>query len=142
MKKKTKIGIIQHGCAKNLVDTELMLGMLEKAGYQTTLDVEDNDVKTVVINTCSFICDAEKESIESIFNMVALGKKIIVTGCLPQKHKHELQKLLTEVSGFIGTCNIRDIVKAIESDNFYSVSENPCYIYTEDVQRAKSTVGS
>lgn len=142
MKKKTKIGIIQHGCAKNLVDTELMLGMLEKAGYQTTLDVEDDDVKTVVINTCSFICDAEKESIESIFNMVALGKKIIVTGCLPQKHKHELQKLLTEVSGFIGTCDIRDIVKAIESDNFYSVSENPCYIYPEDVQRAQITVGS
>ena len=74
-KDNNKIGIIHHGCAKNLVDTELMLGILEKAGYQTTLDVEDKDVKTVIINTCSFICDAEKESIESIFNMIALGKK-------------------------------------------------------------------
>lgn len=142
MKKYNKIGVIQHGCAKNLVDTELMLGMLEKAGYQTTLDVEDKDVKTVIINTCSFIGDAEKESIESIFNMVALGKKIIVTGCLPQKHKKELKELLSEVSGFIGTCDLKDIVKAVQADNFYSVSENPQYIYPEDVERAQITVGS
>ena len=87
LKNKEKIGIIQHGCAKNLVDTELMLGMLEKEGYQTTLDVDDENVKTVIINTCSFICDAEKESIASIFDMVAKNKRIIITGCLPQKHK-------------------------------------------------------
>ena len=142
MKKNKLIGIIHHGCAKNLVDTELMLGMLENAGYKTTLDADDEKVKTVVINTCSFIHDAEKESIKSIFNMIEKGKKIIVTGCLPQKHKHELKKLLWEVSGFVGTCDIKDIVKAVESDKFYNVSENPCYIYPEDVQRAQITVGS
>ena len=123
MKKNKLIGIIHHGCAKNLVDTELMLGMLENAGYKTTLDADDEKVKTVVINTCSFIHDAEKESIKSIFNMIEKGKKIIVTGCLPQKHKHELKKLLWEVSGFVGTCDIKDIVKAVESDKFYNVSE-------------------
>ena len=64
MKKNKLIGIIHHGCAKNLVDTELMLGMLENAGYKTTLDADDEKVKTVVINTCSFIHDAEKESIK------------------------------------------------------------------------------
>lgn len=142
MSKNEKIGIIQHGCAKNLVDTELMLGILEKAGYTTTLDVEDKDVKTIIINTCSFILDAEKESIESIFNMIAAGKKIIVTGCLPQKHKKELKELLSEVSGFIGTCDIRDILNAVESDDFYSVSENPEYIYPEEIERAQITVGS
>ena len=142
MKKNKLIGIIHHGCAKNLVDTELMLGMLEDAGYKTTLDADDEKVKTVVINTCSFIHDAEKESIKSIFSMIEKGKKIIVTGCLPQKHKHELKKLLWEVSGFVGTCDIKDIVKAVESDKFYNVSENPCYIYPEDVQRAQITVGS
>ncbi len=142
MKKNKLIGIIHHGCAKNLVDTELMLGMLENAGYKTTLDADDEKVKTVVINTCSFIHDAEKESIKSIFSMIEKGKKIIVTGCLPQKHKHELKKLLWEVSGFVGTCDIKDIVKAVESDKFYNVSENPCYIYPEDVQRAQITVGS
>ena len=142
MKKNKLIGIIHHGCAKNLVDTELMLGMLENAGYKTTLDTDDEKVKTVIINTCSFIQDAEKESIKSIFSMIEKGKKIIVTGCLPQKHKYELKKLLWEVSGFIGTCDIKDIVKAVESDKFYSVSENPCYVYPEDVQRAQITVGS
>lgn len=141
-KDNNKIGIIHHGCAKNLVDTELMLGILEKTGYQTTLDVEDKDVKTVIINTCSFICDAEKESIESIFNMIALGKKIIVTGCLPQKHKVHLKELLGEVCGFIGTCDIKDIVRAVESEEFYSVSENPVYEYPEDIERAQITVGS
>ena len=141
-KDNNKIGIIHHGCAKNLVDTELMLGILEKAGYQTTLDVEDKDVKTVIINTCSFICDAEKESIESIFNMIALGKKIIVTGCLPQKHKVHLKELLGEVCGFIGTCDIKDIVRAVEFEEFYSVSENPVYEYPEDIERAQITVGS
>lgn len=141
MKNKEKIGVIQHGCAKNLVDVELMLGILENAGYLTTLDVDDPDVKTVVINTCSFICDAEKESIKSIFDMVQMGKRIIVTGCLPQKHKKELQELLSEVSGFIGTCDIKDIVQAVESDEFYSVSENPEYIYPEDVKRSQITIG-
>ena len=142
MKKNKIIGIIQHGCAKNLVDTELMLGILEKAGYQTTLDVNNPKVKTVIINTCSFICDAEKESIQSIFEMISAGKKIIVTGCLPQKHKIELKKLLGEVSGFIGTCDFKDIIKAVEAEQYYQVSENPQYIYPEDVERAQITVGS
>ncbi len=142
MKKNNLIGIIQHGCAKNLVDTELMLGILEKAGYKTTLDVENPKVKTVIINTCSFISDAEKESIESIFNMINAGKKIVITGCLPQKHKLELKKLLPEASGFIGTCDFKNIVAALENDQYYNVSENPQYIYPEDVERAQITVGS
>ena len=142
MSNKKLIAIVHHGCAKNLIDTELMLGMLEQAGYKTTLDTEDPRAKTVIINTCSFIHDAEQESVKSIFEMIQKGKKIIVTGCLPQKHKHELEKLLWEVSGFIGTCDIRDIVKAVESKKFYSVSDNPCYVYPENVQRAQITVGS
>lgn len=142
MKDSELIGIVHHGCAKNLIDTELMLGMLEEAGYATTLDVDDERVKTVIINTCSFIHDAEKESVESIFEMIRKSKKIIVTGCLPQKHKQELKKLLWEVSGFIGTCDIRDIVEAVKSDKFYSVSDKPHYIYPENVQRAQITVGS
>lgn len=142
MKSKGKIGIIQHGCAKNLVDTELMLGILEKEGYETTLDVDDKSVETVIINTCSFICDAEKESVHSIFEMIEKGKRVIITGCLPQKHKKELMELIGEAKGFIGTCDIKDIVKAVENDDFYSVSENPEYIYPEGVERAQITVGS
>ncbi len=62
MKEKEKIGILQFGCAKNLVDLELMLGLLVKNGYKYSLNPYEDDIKTVIINTCSFILDAEKES--------------------------------------------------------------------------------
>ncbi len=140
--KNRKIGIIQHGCAKNLVDAELMLGILSDAGYQITLDVDDNEVDTVIINTCSFIMDAEKESIQSIFDMISKGKKIIITGCLPQKHKLELQKLIPEAKGFLGTCDIKYILKVLEEKDSYCVSDVPNYIYPEGVERCQITVGS
>ena len=140
--KNRKIGIIQHGCAKNLVDAELMLGILSDAGYQITLDVDDDEVDTVIINTCSFIMDAEKESIQSIFDMISKGKKIIITGCLPQKHKLELQKLIPEAKGFLGTCDIKYILKVLEEKDSYCVSDVPNYIYPEGVERCQITVGS
>ena len=65
--KLKKIAIIHHGCAKNLVDTELMADVLQERGYEITLDSDDKDAEIVVINTCSFIYDAEKESVSSIF---------------------------------------------------------------------------
>ena len=89
-KLKNKIALINHGCAKNLVDSELMLGMLSQEGFSITLNDDEADI--VIINTCSFIHDAEQESVQSIIEMVNKGKKIIITGCLPQKHKKELKK--------------------------------------------------
>ena len=80
-----KIALLNHGCAKNLVDSELMLGLLANKGHEVTLDEKDAEI--VVINTCSFIHDAEKESVQAILQMVQDGKKVIVTGCLPQKYK-------------------------------------------------------
>ena len=68
-----KIALVSHGCAKNLVDSELMLGLLAQRGHQITLDEKDADI--VVVNTCSFIHDAEKESVQSILQMVQDGKK-------------------------------------------------------------------
>ena len=85
-----KIALISHGCAKNLVDSELILGLLAQNGYEITLNEKDTD--TVIVNTCSFICDAERESIRSILELVDAGKKVIVTGCLAQKHPEELKK--------------------------------------------------
>ena len=75
-----KVALINHGCAKNLVDSELMLGLLAGKGYEITLDEEGADV--VIVNTCSFIHDAEQESVQSILQMTESGKKVIVTGCL------------------------------------------------------------
>ena len=108
-----KISLINHGCAKNLVDAELILGILTEKGYQVTLD--DNDAEIVIVNTCSFIHDAEKESVQSILEMIEQGKKVIVTGCLSQKHNQDLKDAIPELAGMIGTSNLQDIVKIVES---------------------------
>ena len=142
MNKKETIGILQFGCAKNLIDMELMLGLLTKNGYSYSLNPDDKKIKTVIINTCSFICDAEKESISAIMDMISKGKRIILTGCLVQKHKEELVKLLPEVKSYIGTCDYDKIIEAIENKKYYSVKEDPKYEYKEDVKREQITVGS
>ena len=142
MKQKETVGILQFGCAKNLVDMELMLGFLVKNGYKYSLNPDDKNIKTVIINTCSFIFDAEKECVSSIMDMISKGKKIILTGCLVQKHKEELAKLLPEVKHFIGVCEYDKIVEAIESREFAQISDTPDYCYREDIKREQITVGS
>ena len=142
MKNKETIGILQFGCAKNLIDMELMLGLLTKNGYSYSLNPDDENIKTVIINTCSFIYDAEKESISAIMDMIQKGKRIILTGCLVQKHKQELQKLLPEITNFIGTCDYDKIIEAIEDKNYSKISEIPSYNYREDIKREQITVGS
>ena len=77
MKQKETIGILQFGCAKNLIDMELMLGLLVKNGYNYSLNPDDENIKTVIVNTCSFIADAEKESVCAILDMIAKAKRII-----------------------------------------------------------------
>lgn len=142
-----KIALINHGCPKNLVDSELMLGLLAEKGYEITLDDKDADV--VIVNTCSFIHDAEQESVQSILQMVDAGKKVIVTGCLPQKHKEELKEAIPEVCAMIGTSDIKEIVSVVEqvlnkqNDEYVSkISEKPEYIYPENVKRQQITVGA
>ena len=140
-----QIALINHGCAKNLVDSELMLGKLIQNGYKITLDETKADI--VIINTCSFINDAEKESVKSIFDMINAGKKIVITGCLPQKHKKELQELIPEALAFLGTSDIDkivDVIKKITKDKKTrcEVNENPEYNYPEDVKRQQITMGA
>lgn len=145
-REKIKIALINHGCAKNLVDSELMLGILAQNGYDITLDDEKADI--VIINTCSFIHDAEKESVHSIIEIVNKGKKIIITGCLPQKHKEELKKAVPEASAMIGTseiAKIADVVKEITQDSpkyICEISDNPVFKYPENAQRQQITVGA
>lgn len=140
-----KISLINHGCAKNLVDAELMLGMLAKKGYTITLDETDADI--VIVNTCSFIHDAEKESVQSILQMIDEGKKVIVTGCLSQKHDKDLKDAIPELAGMIGTSNLKDIVKIVDDiakgKEYESIIDKaPKYIYPEDIERQQITVGA
>ena len=83
-----KVAIVHHGCAKNLIDTELISGKLLEKGYEITLDAYDPDCDYIIINTCSFIFDAEEESVRSIFDFIDTGKKVIVAGCLPKNTKN------------------------------------------------------
>lgn len=146
MERKNKIALINHGCAKNLVDSELMLGLLAQNGIEITLDETKADV--VIINTCSFIHDAERESVQSILQMVEAGKKVIITGCLPQKHGQELKKAIPETVAMIGTSDISKIVDVVKkvveekADYVYEVSDRPVYCYPENVDRQQITVGS
>ena len=142
-----KIALINHGCAKNLVDSELMLGLLTAKGYEITLD--ENEAQIVIINTCSFIHDAEKESVQSILQMVEKGKKLIVTGCLPQKYNDELKEAIPEICAMVGTSNIREIVGIVDkvadeaNEEYIScVSEKPEYVYPENVERQQITMGA
>lgn len=123
MKPQTKerpvrVGLISLGCAKNLVDAEVMVGTLLRDGFEITNDAAQADV--VVVNTCSFIDSAQEESVDTILeseevrNASNRGQGLIVSGCLPQRFRDELPKLLPEVDAFIGidqVTRITDIVK-------------------------------
>ncbi|MCD8377434.1 MAG: 30S ribosomal protein S12 methylthiotransferase RimO [Candidatus Gastranaerophilales bacterium] len=140
-----KVALISHGCAKNLVDSELILGALTQNGYEITLDEALTDI--VIVNTCSFIHDAEKESIDTILELVNSGKKVIVSGCLAQKHGDELKKAIPEVSALVGTTDfgrIADIIKSIENGTEYieKIKKNPDYIYPENIERQQITMGA
>jgi len=138
-----KIALVTHGCAKNLVDSELILGILAQNGYAITLNEDETDI--VVVNTCSFICDAERESIGTILELVNKGKKVIVAGCLAQKHPKELKKEIPEIAGIIGTTDfnkIVEVIKNIDKDYVSEVSIKPNYIYPEKVERQQITMGA
>lgn len=141
-----RVGAINLGCPKNLVDMELMLGYIEKAGYKTTLDVENADI--VLVNTCAFIADAQRESIATLVELIDKKKPVIVAGCLPQKFQMELKEELPEIFAFIGTSDISkvaDVLKDFEAGeikSIYNVTENPVYFYPEDIERIQITVGS
>lgn len=114
-----KVLLISLGCDKNLVDSEVMLGLLNKAGHQITNDETEADV--VVVNTCAFIKDAKEESINTIIEMGELKKtgklkKLIVAGCLSQRYKDEIMAELPEIDVIIGATNFDKIVEAIGAD--------------------------
>ena len=121
--KPLRVGLISLGCAKNLVDAEIMLGSLMKSGVEITNDAAQADA--VIVNTCSFIDSAQEESVDTILESVELrdanqrGQAVIVSGCLSQRFHEELPKLMPEVYAFMGidqVAQVGDIVgKAIAS---------------------------
>lgn len=116
----TKISLISLGCPKNLVDSETILNIVNKNGYQILSDVDKSDV--AIVNTCSFIKSAKEESIEVVFDLVRLKeegaiKSIIVAGCLPQRYQKELEKQIPEVDAWIGISDFAHLPHIIERIN-------------------------
>ena len=114
----TKVAFISLGCSKNLVDTEVMLGVLYKRGYEITFEVEEAEI--VIINTCGFIEGAKQESIDNIIDAAELKKygrckHIIATGCLVERYREEVMKELPEVEAMVGVGSLRDIADACDA---------------------------
>jgi ribosomal protein S12 methylthiotransferase len=146
-----KVGMISLGCAKNLVDAEIMLGSVLQSGMEITANADDADV--LVVNTCAFIDSAKEESIDAILEahqQRGLGKKpgqkLIVSGCMSQRFSRELRDALPEVDAFVGLDQVSELgpivqrVLNAESDRGYSfVTARPTYIPNYDTPRFRLT---
>ena len=113
-----KILFISLGCDKNLVDTEVMLGMLASRGYEMTNDEQEADI--IVINTCCFIHDAKEESIQNILEMAEYkkngsAKALIVTGCMAERYRQEILDEIPEVDEVLGTTAYDRILDAVDA---------------------------
>ncbi|MFZ0951399.1 MAG: 30S ribosomal protein S12 methylthiotransferase RimO, partial [Candidatus Sulfotelmatobacter sp.] len=110
-----KIGFVSLGCPKNLVDSEVMMGLLARAGAELSPRAEDADV--IVVNTCSFIESAQQESVNTILEMAGLktsgrAKKLVVAGCLVERFRDEIRKSIPEVDAVVGTGELQNILTA------------------------------
>lgn len=145
MGQRQKFNIISLGCARNLVDSEVMAGVLHQNDYELVPEPETADI--VLINTCGFIAAAKEESIDTILDVARLKeegkvKKLIVAGCLSQRYPNELAKELPEVDFFIGTGEvprIAEILKEHEAQARRQYVGLPSYLYDHSTPRIRST---
>jgi ribosomal protein S12 methylthiotransferase len=124
-----KVGMISLGCAKNLVDAEIMLGGIVKEGMQITADADEADV--LIVNTCAFIDSAKEESIEAILEShenrglkKRAGQRLIVTGCMAQRFSKELSGELSEVDAFLGLDQVADAGKLVRQNFYLAIGYN------------------
>src|SRR3989337_977793 len=111
-----KIGMISLGCPKNLVDSEVMLGLAQQQGHQLTNDAAEADV--LIVNTCAFIDKAKQESIDTILEMAEHKKTgacrtLVVTGCMAERYRDELKEQIPEIDAMLATGEVPGIVAAI-----------------------------
>ncbi|MBX3290439.1 MAG: 30S ribosomal protein S12 methylthiotransferase RimO [Acidobacteria bacterium] len=144
-----KVGFVSLGCPKNLVDSEVMMGTLEQAGWEITNNADE--AETVVVNTCGFIESAKQESVEAILEATRLkeggkAKRVVVAGCLVERYRDDLIKELPEVDAFIGTNEIERILEAAdEKQNFRELpllpigNKTATYLYDFDTPRHRAT---
>jgi ribosomal protein S12 methylthiotransferase len=117
---KERVHFISLGCPKNLVDSEIMAGTLMQDGFEVVGEAEDAD--TVIVNTCGFIEDSKKESIQRILDMSQLKeqgqvKRVVVAGCLTQRYKNDLVEGLPEADLFVGSGEFQNIGKILKNNS-------------------------
>src|SRR5215469_12224361 len=142
-----KVGFVSLGCPKNLVDSEVMMGALTRAGYEITPSAEEADV--IVVNTCSFIAPAQQESVQSILEMAEYKKfgraqRLIVAGCLVERYRNEIREQIPEVDAVIGTGEVEKILEACKGTLDAAAVENetpdsPTYLYHDLTPRVLAT---
>jgi ribosomal protein S12 methylthiotransferase len=143
------VDFISLGCSKNLVDSEMLMGLFEAHGYRVTHDSDDPQGEIVVINTCGFIADAKEESINTILEFArrkeqGLVKRIYVMGCLSERYLADLEEEIPEVDGWYGKYNYKDLL--MDLDNIMPMSPispiGPMSPIPPPVQRAAPAVRS
>lgn len=138
----TKVGFVSLGCPKNLVDSEVMMGILARDGYELTPRAEEAEV--LVVNTCSFIEAAQKESVEAILEMAehkkfGAAKKLIVTGCLVERYREQILDQVPEVDAVVGTGEVGRILEAVHGDLRVLPAEPPTFLYHDFTPRIVTT---
>jgi len=140
---KETVCLVSLGCPKNLVDSEVILGLLSKEGYSLTTDPARAEI--IIVNTCSFIQDATKEAIDTIFHLSHYKKEgcchlLIVSGCLPQRYGKKLEKELPEVDLFVGTGDFQHLPQILtQKRKKKSFLSEPTFLYDEMTPRILST---
>lgn len=141
-----KVGVVTLGCPKNATDTEVMMGLLNEAGFQVTFDSDDAEM--CLVNTCSFIGDARKESVRTLVELADAGKELIIAGCLAQHFKEELLTEIPEARAVVGTGDIYkivDVIKSVAQDSslrLVEVSDVPNDYSDEVLPRMLTGVGA
>ena len=119
--KQNKVNVVTLGCSKNLVDSEVLMGQLRANDFDVTHESSKNDASIVIINTCGFIDNAKQESIETILHYAKQKEKgkidrLIVTGCLSERYKPDLEKEITNVDAYFGTRDLPLLLKTLGAD--------------------------
>ena len=138
----TKVGFVSLGCPKNLVDSEVMMGLLTREGYELTPRAEEAEV--LVVNTCSFIESAQKESVGAILEMAehkkfGAAKKLIVAGCLVERFRAQILEQVPEVDAVVGTGEVERILEAVEGDLRILPAKPPAFLYHDLTPRVVTT---
>src|SRR5882757_9431055 len=138
----TKVGFISLGCPKNLVDSEVMMGILAREGYELTARADEAEI--LVVNTCSIIEAAQKESVDAILEMAehkkfGAAKKLIVAGCLVERYRAQILEQVPEVDAIVGTGEVERILEAVEGDLRMLPAEAPAFLYHDLTPRVVTT---